>query len=229
MNVDTFVIELLFGLLRGQGKLMLRGLRSLVSITEWRTITWIDLHHASFGDFLHDRDRSKEFHVDPGECMYTGFCDAFSLGCNMLGICVPDGGIESTVQHPKGLSVTTTVVHDTRKQSTYLLVGVTEAEFKNIQRLSDFLYECSFLSSRKDELVEVVRESIATGIWYPCLHGLDNWSDWDRFAALELLVATVDPYGVPDFPFLVPNFMQLRHWFHRSISQLRQPRILPRS
>ena len=74
------------------------------------------------------------------------------------------------------------------KQSTYLPVGGTEAEFNNIQRLSAFIAECFIQSSesRRDQIVEVVRESIAAGIWYPCLQDLDNWSDWDRFAALEL-------------------------------------------
>ena len=86
------------------------------------------------------------------------------------------------------------------KQSTYLPVGVTEAEFENIQRLSRFINKCFIRSSRQDQLIEVVRESIATGIWYPCLQDLDNWSDWDRFAALELLVVTVgDRHHVPDF------------------------------
>ena len=75
----------------------------------------------------------------------------------------------------------------------YLPVGGTEAEFKNIQCLSTFIFQCFILSSesRRDQIIEVVRESIATGIWYPCLQDLDNWSDWDRFGALELLVVTV--------------------------------------
>ena len=116
------------------------------------------------------------------------------------------------------------------KQSTYLPAGVTEVELDKIQRLSRFIYECFTRSSRKDQLVEVVHKSIATDFWYPCLQDLDNWSDWDRFAALGLLLATVDyRHCVLDSPFLVLNFTQLRHWFHRSKAQLRQPRILPRS
>ena len=93
-----FVIEPLLSLSRGQVKLILRGLRSLVSIEE---SCWIVCNHASFGDFLHDQERSKDYHVDSEECMYTGFCDAFSLGHNMLGISM-DGGIESAFREPKG-------------------------------------------------------------------------------------------------------------------------------
>ena len=101
-GVDMFVIEALLRLPCGQAKLKLRGLRSLLSGD-----LWIHVNHASFGDFLRDLERSKEYHVDSEECMYKGFCDAFSLGRDMLGICV-SGGIESTSQHSKGLSVTVT-------------------------------------------------------------------------------------------------------------------------
>ena len=66
-----------------------------------------------------------------------------------------------------------------------------EAMLKKIQRLSELISRCFYRSSRKDRLIKVVRDSIDTGTWYPCLYDLDNWSDWERFAALELLVAAV--------------------------------------
>ena len=77
------------------------------------------------------------------------------------------------------------------KQPTYLPAGDMVALFKLIQGLAEFIHDCFNRSSRKDQLIEVVWESIATGIWYPCLQDLDNWSDWERFAALELLIAAV--------------------------------------
>jgi len=100
MHVEN--IEALLRLPRGQVKLILRGLRSLVSF-EYR----MSLHHASFGDFLQDRERSKDYHVDSEEWTYTAFCDAFSFGCNMLGFST-DAGIESAARDPKGLSITIT-------------------------------------------------------------------------------------------------------------------------
>ena len=57
----------------------------------------------------------------------------------------------------------------------------------------------------------VVHDSLETGIWYPCLQDLDNWSDQERFAALELLLAVIDPQDdVLDHSFLLPNFVQLK-------------------
>ena len=59
------------------------------------------------------------------------------------------------------------------------------------QNWSSFISDCFGRSSRQDQLIRVVQERIETGIWYPCLHDLDNWSDWERFAALELLVTVI--------------------------------------
>jgi len=194
-GVDTFIIEGLLRLPRGQAKLKLRGLRSLVSFNDGESPggVWIRVNHASFGDFLHDQERSKDYHVHSKECMYyTMFCDAFSLGCNMLGICV-DGGIESALRHPKGLSVTVnffSIILEKKPMS--LPVGDTpEAFFRKIQNLSECMNLCFRRSSRKDQLIEVVRESIATGIWYRCFQDLDNWSDWERLATLEILLGAV--------------------------------------
>jgi len=101
ISVDN--IEACFRLPRGQVKLMLRGLRSLISFRDF----CFHLNHASFGDFLLDQERSKNYHVDSEEWRYSAFCDAFSLGCNMLGFSA-DHGIEPTLWHRKGLFVTAT-------------------------------------------------------------------------------------------------------------------------
>ena len=99
-------LEALFGLPRGQVKLLLRGLRSLVSFTEWYggSVT-VRLDHASFGDFLHDKERSGVYYVDVQEWVYTAFCRAFSFGCRLLGFSV-DADVELASRHPiEGLSV----------------------------------------------------------------------------------------------------------------------------
>ena len=105
-----------------------------------------------------------------------------------------------------------------KRQPTNLSLGDTEALFKKIRLLSQFVRQCFNRSSRKDELIEVVRESMATGIWHRCLQDLDNWSDWERFAALALLVAAVGPpyHDVLDCSFLLLKFTQLRFCFHRT-------------
>jgi len=107
VSMDTLNIEALLRLPRGQVKLMLRGLRSLVSLGESPWDLSIGLIHASFGDFLHDKERSHDYHVDSEDWMYTAFCDVFSLRCIMLGLSV-GRGIESALRHPKGLSATVT-------------------------------------------------------------------------------------------------------------------------
>jgi len=58
-----------------QMELTLRGLRSLVSFS----YTQPSLIHASFGDFLLDKDRAKHYHIDSEEWIYTTFRCAFSL------------------------------------------------------------------------------------------------------------------------------------------------------
>ena len=64
---------------------MLRGLRSLVSFEELpEDVGLPKLHHASFGDFLLDKERSEDYHVDPEEWWYTEFCDTLSLACEKL-------------------------------------------------------------------------------------------------------------------------------------------------
>jgi len=100
-------VEAILRLSPGQVKLMLRGLRSLVTFGE-SELPDADFHlnHTSFADFLRDKDRSKVYYVDCEEWIYTAFCDTFSLGCNILGLYVD--GVESATRHPKGLFVTVT-------------------------------------------------------------------------------------------------------------------------
>ena len=102
--LDIDDVEAILHLPRGQVKLMLRGLRSLVML-EASPSQKLRLNHASFADFLRDKDRSKVYHVDSEEWMHTAFCDTFSLGCNVLGLSV-DPGVGSATRHPKGLFVT---------------------------------------------------------------------------------------------------------------------------
>ena len=84
---------------------------------------------------------------------------------------------------------------------------------------SQFIGGCFLKSSRKDQLIEVVRNSVATGIWDPCLQDLDNRADWERFAALTILVAAVglDQPCRDDVlhSFRLPNFIHLSCWFDR--------------
>ena len=74
------------------------------------------------------------------------------------------------------------------------------------------------LSSRKHQIIVVVRESMEKGVWYPCLQNLDNVSDWNMFVTLALLATIISPWqgDVLDHSFLLPNFTQLKRWFHRS-------------
>ena len=68
---------------------------------------------------------------------------------------------------------------------------------EQVQPWADFIGHCFEVidqSSTKDRLIQVVRKSIETGIWNPCLQDLDNWSDYERFAALEILVAVVSQW-----------------------------------
>jgi len=98
-----------------------------------------------------------------------------------------------------------------------------EALFRKIQRWATFISRCFHRSSRKDRLIEIVRDSIETGIWFQCLQDLDNWSDWQRFAALELLVAAVGQDDVLDhsFPALFPQVENLTQASHDFVTQLR--------
>jgi len=104
--IDIDVLEAFLRLPRGQVKLILRRLRSLVSFGESHgDVSLPTLHHASFGDFLLDKDRSRDYHLDFEEWKYMAFCDAFSLGCNMFGPSVDTGSYYAS-RHQKGLLVT---------------------------------------------------------------------------------------------------------------------------
>ena len=105
LDLDMNVIEAFLRLPRGQVKLLLRGLRSLVSFGESpKDVELPKLHHASFGDFLLDKERSKCYYVDPDEWWYTAFCDAFSLASRMLGLS-KDPGSDSASRRLKGLLI----------------------------------------------------------------------------------------------------------------------------
>ena len=107
-NITVGEIDALLCLSRGQTKLMLRGMRSLVSLEQWDNgEAIIYLNHASFRGFLLDTERSKDYHVDSEEWMYTAFCDAFAFGCGLLGLSL-DAGTEPALQHRKGLFFTIT-------------------------------------------------------------------------------------------------------------------------
>ncbi|KAK1216490.1 hypothetical protein PQX77_020885 [Marasmius sp. AFHP31] len=57
-------IELLLGLPSGQVALSLRGMHSVLAVHGWKDAIYT--HHTSFREYLFDRGRSAEFHVD--EC-----------------------------------------------------------------------------------------------------------------------------------------------------------------
>ena len=68
------------------------------------------------------------------------------------------------------------------------------ALLEQVEPRANFIGNCLCESSTQDRLIQVVRKSIETGIWNPCLQDLDNWSDHERFAALEILVAVVSQW-----------------------------------
>jgi len=62
-----------------------------------------------------------------------------------------------------------------------------------LRDLSRFLQSSFELSSRKDQLVGLIRESLGESLWSSCFSGLDSWSDETKFQALEVLVAIIHP------------------------------------
>ena len=62
-----------------------------------------------------------------------------------------------------------------------------------IWNLVQYLQRSFELSSSKDQLVGLVRESLARGLWSSYFNELDSWSDERKFHALELLVAIIPP------------------------------------
>ena len=106
IDLDINVIETFLRIPRGEVKLILRGLRSLVSFGDSiEDVKLPRIHHASFRDFLLDKEHSKDYYVDTEEWWYTAFCDAFSLACKVLGLFVDPGG-DSASRHQKGLLIT---------------------------------------------------------------------------------------------------------------------------
>ena len=77
------------------------------------------------------------------------------------------------------------------------------------RRWSLFISRCFNHSSRKDQLIQVLRENIESCTWYPCCQDLENWVDWERFAALAMLIVAVGP-DWPQDEVLHP-FLQTSH------------------
>lgn len=63
----------------------------------------------------------------------------------------------------------------------------------DISRLSSFLGPAFKFSSRKDRLVEIVRESLAKCLWSSYFWKPDTLPDEKRFEVLELLLAITCP------------------------------------
>ena len=61
------------------------------------------------------------------------------------------------------------------------------------EKLSHFLQSSFQLSSRKDQLVGLIRESLEETLWFSCFNEVDSWSDEKKFQALDLLVAIIHP------------------------------------
>jgi len=86
-------IGIILGLSPEQMELTLRGLRSLVSFDLQSKEP--HLFDASFGDFLLDRERANDFHIDSEEWICTTFHHAFSLACESF---VPHNGASQPLQ-----------------------------------------------------------------------------------------------------------------------------------
>ena len=65
--------------------------------------------------------------------------------------------------------------------------------FIKILNLSEFLQSCFKLSSRKDQLVGLVRESLDEHLWSSYLSELGRRSDEEKFQVLVVLVAIIHP------------------------------------
>ena len=63
-----------------------------------------------------------------------------------------------------------------------------------IEDLSTFLWSSFVFSSRKDQFVEVVHESLKECLWSSCFTGeLDAWSNEKKLQLLNLLVTIIRP------------------------------------
>ena len=68
-----------------------------------------------------------------------------------------------------------------------------ERVYSRVGELSQFLQSAFKISSRKDELVGLVRESLKEGLWSSCFSELGGSSDEKKFQALEVLAAIIHP------------------------------------
>ena len=140
----------------GQMKLTLRGLRSLVSLTERsNSEVFARLIHASFRDFLLDSSRAKDYHVDSEGWICTMFCRAFALASRDLFRSLESHNCAS--QPLKGPSLTSSIWYQRHQQT---LGNHAYFDPCDIGLLPGFLMSSFKLSSRKDLLVNVVRESL---------------------------------------------------------------------
>ena len=72
-------MEVFFDLRPGQLKLTLRGLRSIVAVSDGADEGRLYSFHASFLDFLFDPARAKDYYVDREQCYVSNFHRLFSL------------------------------------------------------------------------------------------------------------------------------------------------------
>jgi hypothetical protein len=81
--LDLDSITAYLNLPAGQAKQVLRGLRSLIKINSERMIIPF---HASFMDFLLNKDRAQSFYLDRDEWYNNMFRDGFTATCHALGL-----------------------------------------------------------------------------------------------------------------------------------------------
>ena len=66
-------------------------------------------------------------------------------------------------------------------------------ELERVRNRLLFLQSSFELSSRKDQLVGIVRESLEGRLWSSCVSELGSWSDETKFQALDVLIKIIHP------------------------------------
>ena len=194
MGIETDEIEAFLGLRRGQVNLTLRGLRSVVSCEGYNRFVLI---HASFGDFLLDKARSKDLCIDAEEWFDTAFRNGFSLGCDLVRFMTPGTS--------KGMLPISSLRNRPCIPSEHL------APINDPESLSIFLGDWFSRSSRQDKLVNIVREGIEKGLWQSGFMELDFPSGMERAWVLSLLSWMVPPEcEVRDYKLCFPTSPPLR-------------------
>ena len=132
------------------------------------------LIHASFGDFLLDGARATHYHIDFEEWIHTMFRCAFPRACRLLA---PHNG---ALWYLKGQSQ----CYDDLQVGKNLRTG----------SLSNFLQSSFRISSRKDQLIGIVREILVENLLSSWFSELDRWSDETKsWQGLAVLVAILHP------------------------------------